>query len=142
LCFISLFYLHIGYNRYFQCRTRYFVFSPVSYLTLYSSTSAQSFTRSAFLNSRICKSSKYSTFAIFFSRQGLIFPLFVLSISTLDISSELMLLLLHIMNTETPYVNLFLCGNLNNNIGYCSVQGFLKVHYPYNSNHTNTLNAM
>src|SRR5699024_12177033 len=58
------------------------------------------------------------TFAIFFSRQGLIFPLFVLSISTLDFSSELMLLLLHIMNTETPYVNLFLCGNLNNNIGY------------------------
>src|SRR5699024_9678349 len=66
--------------------------------------------------------------AIFFSRQGLIFPLFVLSISTLDFSSELMLLLLHIMNTETPYVNLFLCGNLNNNIGYFSVQGFLKVH--------------
>src|SRR5699024_12155382 len=69
-----------------------------------------------------------STFAIFFSRQGLIFPLFVLSISTLDFSSELMLLLLHIINTETPYVNLFLCGNLNNNIGYFSVQGFLKVH--------------
>src|SRR5699024_12555749 len=67
-------------------------------------------------------------FAIFFSRQGLIFPLFVLSISTLDFSSELMLLLLHIINTETPYVNLFLCGNLNNNIGYFSVQGFLKVH--------------
>src|SRR5699024_12835341 len=107
---------------------RHNYFSRVSKLTLYSSTSAQSYTSSAFLNSRICKSSKYSTFAIFFSRNGFIFPLFVLSISTLDFSSELMLLLLHIINTETPDVNLFLCGNLNNNIGYFSVQGFLKVH--------------
>src|SRR5699024_12496605 len=47
-----------------------------------------------------------------------------------------------IMNTETPYANLFLCGNLNNNIGYFSVQGFLKFHQPYNANHTNTLHAM
>src|SRR5699024_1863616 len=75
-------------------------------------------------------------------RQGLIFPLFVLSISTLDFSSELMLLLLHIINTETPYVNLFLCGNLNNNIGYFSLQRFLKVHYTYKANHNNTLNAI
>src|SRR5699024_10049682 len=125
---MTLLQLYIAYNSDLQYHTRYNVFSPVSYLTLYSSTSAQSFTRSAFLNSRICKSSKYSPFSIFFSRQGLIFPLFVLSISTLDFSSELMLLLLHIINTETPYVNLFLCGNLNNNIGYFSVQGFLKVH--------------
>src|SRR5699024_12642070 len=101
-----------------------------------------SFTFLVFLYSRICKISNYSIFAFFFSRQGLIFPLFVLSISTLDFSSEFMLLLLHIMNTETPYVNLFLCGNLNNNIGYFSVQGFLKVHKPYKANHTNTLNAM
>src|SRR5699024_12266811 len=109
--------LHIGHNRKLQNHTRYNGFSPVSLLTLYSSTSAQSFTRSAFLNSSICKSSKYSTFAICFSRQGLIFPLFALSISTLDFSSELMLLLLHIMNTETPYVNSFLCGSLNSSLG-------------------------
>src|SRR5699024_12636213 len=104
------------------------VLSLVPHLPFYSRAPAPSFRRSAFLHSRICESSKYSTFAIFFSRHGLIFPLFVFSISTLDFSSELMLLLLHIMNTETPYVNLFLCGNLNNNIGYFSVQGFLKVH--------------
>src|SRR5699024_12643888 len=83
-----------------------------------------------------------STFGIFFSRQGLIFPLFVLSISTLDFSSELMLLLLHIMNTETPYVNLFLCGNLNNNIGYFSMLGFLYIHITYKANITNTLITM
>src|SRR5699024_1042914 len=57
-CFIALLQLHIGHNRDLQNHTRYNVFSPVSQLTLYSSTSAQSFTRSAFLNSRICKSSK------------------------------------------------------------------------------------
>src|SRR5699024_10281179 len=88
----------------------HFLFSPRSYFSTF------------------CFVDYYTLFFIFFSRQGLIFPLFVLSISTLDFSSELMLLLLHIINTETPYVNLFLCGNLNNNIGYFSVQGFLKVH--------------
>src|SRR5699024_12624938 len=109
-----LFSLMFVFNVLLHIHNHYTVFFHFSLLTLYSTTSAQAFTRSAFFNSRICKSSKYSTFAIFFSRQGLIFPLFVLSISTLDFSSELMLLLLHIINTETPYVNLFLCGNLNN----------------------------
>src|SRR5699024_12059325 len=57
-CFIALLQLHIGHNRDLQHHTRYNVFSPVSTHTLYSSTSAQSNTRSAFLNSIICKSSK------------------------------------------------------------------------------------
>src|SRR5699024_1957187 len=57
-CFIALLQWHIGHRRDLQNQTRYNVLPPVSSLPLYSSTSAPSFTLSAFLTSRICKCSR------------------------------------------------------------------------------------
>src|SRR5699024_11490814 len=59
-CFIALLQLHIGQSLDLQNHTRYNFLSPVSRFCLYSNISAQSFTLSAFLNSRICRSSKRS----------------------------------------------------------------------------------
>src|SRR5699024_3123678 len=73
---------------------------PVSSSALNSKTVPHSFTRSAFLNSSICRSSKYLMFDSFLLRQGLSLPLFVLSTNTLEFWLEYMLLLLHIMNIE------------------------------------------
>src|SRR5699024_2374307 len=107
-CFIALLQLHIGQSLDLQNHTRYNFLSPVSRFCLYSNISAQSFTLSAFLYSRICRSAKLSTLAIFFSLHVLTFPLFVLSTKTLDFSSESMLLLGHIILKETP-IYLVIC---------------------------------
>src|SRR5699024_12539726 len=56
-CFIALLQLHIGQSLDLQNHTRYNFLSPVSRFCLYSNISAQSFTLSALLNSRICRSS-------------------------------------------------------------------------------------
>src|SRR5688500_20368001 len=81
-CFIALLQLHIGQSLDLQNHTRYNFLSPVSRFCLYSNISAQSFTLSAFLNSRIRRSSKYSTLALLLPLQALTPPLPVSSTTT------------------------------------------------------------
>src|SRR5699024_9374749 len=107
-CFIALLQLHIGQSLDLQNHTRYNFLSPVSRFCLYSNISAQSFTLSAFLNSRIFSSSKSSTLAIFLSLDVLTFPLFVLSTINLAFSSEYPLLLVHIL-LEQPAIPFLIC---------------------------------
>src|SRR5699024_10075597 len=137
-CFIALLQLHIGQSLDLQNHTRYNFLSPVSRFCLYSNISAQSFTLSAFLNSRICRRSKSSTLAIFFSLHGLTFPLFVLSTNTLDVSSEYILLLGHILLKDTPiHLVIRLVTNSFYRWGF-SVQPILSVFNTLKHIHTNT----
>src|SRR5699024_12817805 len=96
-CFIALLQLHIGQSLDLQNHTRYNFLSAVSRFCLYSNVSAQSFTLSAFLTSRICRRSSYSTLAIFFSLPALTFLLVVLSTNPLVLSSVYFLFLLLII---------------------------------------------
>src|SRR5699024_1899232 len=137
-CFIALLQLHIGQSLDLQNHTRYNFLSPVSRFCLYSNISAQSFTLSAFLNSRICRSSKYSTLAIFFSRPVLTCPRFVLSTKTLDFSCVLILRLGHIILKGTPnYLGICLVTYNFNRWGF-SVQPILRVFNTLKHIHTNT----
>src|SRR5699024_1766546 len=101
-CFIALLQLHIGQSLDLQNHTRYNFLSPVSRFCLYSNISAQSFTLSAVLNSRLCLRSELSTLSFLLSLDLLSFPLCVLSTKPVVLSSKSMLLLGHVILTDTP----------------------------------------